>query len=316
VAHRKLAHLTALRAFEAVARHMSFARAARELSVTPGAISQQIRTLEDYYEVKLFRRHNRRISLTDEAQAVMPDLRAAFDRLSTVAARLQEQSAGGLITVSAPPTLAAKWLVQRLGGFAKAHPKIQVSLESTDRLVDLLREDVDLTLRYGRGKWPGLRAEWLVDEWISPACSPDYLRKAQIHAPSDLAGANLIHDRTMLSDPLFPSWKSWFTAAKVDAGGEQGALHFSSSITAIQAAVDGQGVVLGRSVAIDEELRSGRLVLPFPDIRVPGYGYYVVYRQDALDSQKVAAFKDWLVETFDAHAGAEAGHPGAIGKLT
>lgn len=304
--HRKLAHLTALRAFEAVTRHMSFARAARELSVTPGAISQQIRTLEDYYGVQLFRRHNRRISLTDEAQAVLPDLRAAFDRLSSVTARLQEESAGGLITVSAPPTLAAKWLVHRLGDFARAHPKIQVVLDSSDRLVDLHRENVDLAIRYGRGRWPGLRTELLVHESLTPACAPAFLQAHPLAEPQDLAGVSLIHDRTMLDDAAFPTWDSWFAAARLDGAGDGGGLHLSSSITAIQAAVDGLGVILGRTVAIDEDVAAGRLVLPFPRLRVPGHGYYAVCRPEALEFQKVAAFRDWLLEAFEAFA-ADAG---------
>jgi LysR family glycine cleavage system transcriptional activator len=192
---------------------------------------------------------------------------------------------------------------------------IQVSLDSTDRLVDLQREDVDLALRYGRGKWPHLRAERLVQEWLTPACSPDFLRDHVIHAPRDLTRVNLINDRTMLSDLGFPTWETWFAVAGVATLGEQSVLHFSSSITAIQAAVEGHGVVLGRSVAVDQDLRAGRLILPFPELRVPGYAYYVVYRPEALESQKVAAFKEWVLEAFEDFTAFDADESRAVNEL-
>jgi LysR family transcriptional regulator, glycine cleavage system transcriptional activator len=166
---RKLAHLNALRALDAVARHMSFAKAAKELSVTSGALSQQVRLLEDYYGVQLFHRHNRRISPTDEAAAILPDLIAGFDRLSAAVVKLQSHRGGGMITVTAPPTLALKWLVQRLGDFQARHPNIEVNLDSTDRVVELRREGVDLAIRYGRGVYPGLAVEKLAEETLTPA---------------------------------------------------------------------------------------------------------------------------------------------------
>jgi len=300
--HLRLTHLNALRAFEAVARHMSFVRASRELSITAGALSQQVRLLEDYYGAKLFRRHNRRISLTDAGAAVLPDLRLGFDYLSAVTARLRTDSTEEMMTVSAPPTFAAKWLVRRLGGFAGAHPTIRINLESTDRLVDLRREDVDIAVRYGHGKWPGLRAEMLVSEHLTPACAPNYLQGFGLHRPADLARASLIHDRTMGTDPGFPTWATWFEAAGLNGVKVQGGLTFSSSITAIQAAVDGHGVILARSVTIEEELENGRLVLPFPDARLAGQAYYVAYLPETLKARKVAAFRAWILEA--AHNGA------------
>ena len=299
MAHRKLAHLNALRAFEAVARNLSFAKASRELSVTSGALSQQVRLLEEYYGVKLFWRHNRRVSLTDEASAVLGDLEAGFDRLAAAVLKLQSHAAGGMITVSAPPTLALKWLVHRLGAFRAEHPNIEVNLDSTDRVVELRREGVDLAIRYGRGAYAGLKVEKLADETLTPACSPAYLEAHAIAAPRDLLAATLIHDRTLADHPSFPTWGTWLARAGVEGGAPQGALHFSTSVTAIQAAVDGQGVVLGRNLTIQEDLAAGRLVTPFPGIAGPGWAYYLVYPPDALETRKVAAFRDWLVEQFD-----------------
>lgn len=300
MSYRKLAHLNALRAFEAVARHMSFVKASRELSVTSGALSQQVRLLEDYYGVKLFRRHNRRISLTDEAAAVFEDLEAGFDRLSAAVVKLQSHAGGGLITVTAPPTLALKWLVHRLKDFRVRHPNIEVNLDSTDRLVELRREGVDLAIRYGKGVYPGLTAERLADEVLTPACSPAYLREQRIARPADLLDATLIHDRTLADHPSFPTWASWFARAGVEGEPSQGGLHFSSSTTAIQAAIDGHGVVLGRNLTIQEELAAGRLVTPFPEIAGQGWSYYLVYPPEALETRKTAAFRDWLVGQFEA----------------
>jgi LysR family glycine cleavage system transcriptional activator len=293
MAVRKLAHLNALRAFEAVARHMSFLEASRELAVTPGAISQQIRLLEDYYGVPLFRRHHRRISLTDEAAAILPTLGAGFDLLARALTQLQSEVAGGLLVVTAPPTFAVKWLAPRLGAFALAFPRIQVRLESGQRLVDLRREEVDVAIRYGKGHWPGLAAELLFDEEMVPACAPAFA--TGVREPADLVGARLIHDRTMRdSDPDYPDWRDWFAALGVDSGRAQGALHFSSSLAAIQAAVDGHGVILGRSGAIDEEIKEGRLVVPFDRPIRSGYSYFLTSVGGLADAPKVATFRDWL----------------------
>lgn len=308
---RKLAHLNALRAFEAVARHMSFVQASRELSVTSGALSQQVRLLEDYYGVKLFRRHNRRVSLTDEATAVMVDLEAGFNRLSAAVVKLQSHGGGGMITVTAPPTLALKWLVHRLKDFRALYPNSEVNLDSTDRLVELRREGVDLAIRYGGGAYPGLRTEKLADESLTPACSPGYLEQQDIQTPRDLLRATLIHDRTLADHPSFPTWGTWLAKAGVPDEPPKGGLHFSTSITAIQAAIDGHGVVLGRSLTIQQEIAAGRMVTPFPEIEGQGWGYYLVYPAEALNTRKVAAFRDWLMQQFSPEERKETSEPEA-----
>jgi LysR family glycine cleavage system transcriptional activator len=298
MAHRRLTHLNALRAFEAVARHMSFARAADELAVTSGALSQQVKLLEDYYGVVLFRRHNRRVSLTDEARAILPDLKAGFDSLAGAVSRLQAHHGGGALSISAPPTFSVRWLTPRLGDFARACPDLEVTLDSTDRLVDLVREEIDVAVRYGRGRWDGLTAEWLADEVITPACAPAYLERHPLREPADLHDAQLIHDRAMLEHPGFPTWQAWFDAAGITPAEGQPALHFSSSVTAIEAAVHGQGVVLGRNLMIEAELAAGRLVAPFPQTGIPGYAYYLVYPQARALPAKAVRFRDWITEAF------------------
>jgi LysR family glycine cleavage system transcriptional activator len=299
--NKKLAHLNALRAFEAVARHLSFAKAASELSVTPGAISQQVKLLEDYYGVELFRRNGRQISLTDQAAAILPELSTAFDLLVRATTRLQSQGMGGIVSVTVPPTFAVKWLAQRLGDFTLAHPGVQIRVESTERLVDLRREQADIAIRYGDGLWDGHHADHLFDERLMPVCSPVYLEAHPMNSLADLATARLIQDRTMLSTRLdFPDWNSWLADVGVEAP-EEGALQFSSSLAAIQAAIDGHGVILGRSALIGEELKSGRLIAPFKKESLSGYGYYVLTVDQAPLAPRVEAFKQWLLDEVERY---------------
>lgn len=294
--NKKLAHLNALRAFEAVARHLSFAKASTELSVTPGAISQQVKLLEDYYGVELFSRNGRQIALTDEGAAIFPELSTAFDLLVRATSRLQSQGMGGTVNVTVPPTFAVKWLAQRLGDFALDHPGVHIRVDSTERVIDLRREQADIAIRYGAGSWDGLNSDHLFDEKLMPVCSPAYRDAHPMSSLADLTRARLIHDRTMSSTKLeFPDWDSWLADAGVEAP-EEGALQFSSSLAAIQAAIDGHGVILGRSALIDEELKSGRLVAPFDKESRSGYGYYVVTVQQAPLAPRIEAFRKWLLD--------------------
>jgi LysR family glycine cleavage system transcriptional activator len=294
MAHKKLAHLTAWRAFDAVARNTSFQKAARELSVSPGAISQQVKLLEDYYGVRLFQRNGRSVSLTNDGMAVFPEISAGFDCLARATARLQANTAEGIVQVTAPPTFSVKWLAQRLGRFSVANPAIQVLIDSTERLVDLRREPADVAIRYGGGTWEGMRAEPLMDEWITPVCSPAYLTDCPINSAEDLAAARLIHDRAMQTTNLdYPDWDSWFAMQGMVAPAS-GALHFSSSLAAIQAAIDGHGVILGRSPMIAEELALGSLIAPLgPGIR-SSQSYYILTADQQPIPFRVAVFIDWL----------------------
>ncbi len=293
---KKLAHLNALRAFEAVVRHMSFAKASEELNVTPGAISQQIKLLEDYYDIRLFRREGRRIALTEDASKIVPTLTAGFDLLARATAVLQANRGGGVVRVTCPPTFAVKWLAPRLGEFAIEHPGIQVSVESDGRLVDLRREEPDVGIRYGGGSWRGLTAERLFDEKLTPVCSPSYLAACPIGLVEDLTKARLIHDLTMDSTGLdYPDWSTWFEMQGLPVP-QDGALRFSSSLAAIQAAVDGHGVILGRSTLVESELKEGRLVAAAGPTIASGYSYYLVTPDDGSLSGAVRIFRNWLLE--------------------
>jgi LysR family glycine cleavage system transcriptional activator len=291
---RKLVYLNALRAFEAAARHSSFATAAEELTVTPPAISQHIRALEDYLGVPLFVRSKAGVALTPKARDAYPDIRDGLERLSSGLARLRGSGLDRVVTMTVPPSFAAKWLLSRVERFRALHPDLTVRLDTTDRLADFATDGVDIGVRYGFGSYPGLTSEKLLDEDLYPVCSPKLLPARRKLALAGLARMTLIHDTTIGFDPDFPNWSTWFRAHGMANVDRSRGLQVNSSLMAIQAAVDGQGVALGRSVIVAPDLRAGRLVRPFRDSAETGCAYYVVYQKNARGSAKVMAVRDWL----------------------
>jgi LysR family glycine cleavage system transcriptional activator len=292
---RRLAHLNALRAFEAAARHCSFVLGAEELSVTPAAVSQQIKTLEEYLGIALFRRVAKGVVLTDIARAMLPDVRQGFDMLAAGVARAAAATGRSTLVVSLTASVAAKWLMPRLERFTSRHPAIEVRLDTTTRLVEFSREQVDIALRYGAGRWPGLVVTPLMSEEVFPVCSPKLLsgRKA-LRRMADLRRHTLIHDASMPAASAFPQWSTWLEAAGVSGVDLQRGLHLNASMLVIQAAIEGHGVALGRSVLVADDLATGRLVRPFA-IRVPlQFGYFIVHPRKPVQAKAVEAFGNWL----------------------
>jgi LysR family glycine cleavage system transcriptional activator len=292
---RRLPPLNALRAFEAAARHLSFTKAADELHVTQAAISHQVRALEEYLGIQLFRRQNRAVLLTDAAQLSLPRLREAFDQLAEAVESMGASNPENLLTVSVTPSFAAKWLVPRLDGFRKAWPDLEVRLDASTQLVDFGRDNVDVAIRYGAGRYPGLMSEQLMDVEVSPVCSPQLLKgEHPLETPGDLRWHRLLHTDWSSLRGEEPDWRMWLLAAGVrDIDWAKGP-QFNDWMLAMQAAIEGQGVVLGRSALVANDLAAGRLVRPF-NVSVPGkFAYYLVYPEPAVKRPKVAAFRDWL----------------------
>jgi LysR family glycine cleavage system transcriptional activator len=289
----RLPSLNGLRAFEAAARHLSFTRAAAELNVTQTAISHQIRRLEEEIGIRLFMRQNRSLVLTREAQGYLPAVRAAFADLRQATDRLRRSERDGLLTVSTTPSLAAKWLVPRVAAFQDAHPGIEIRISASTHLVDFRREaEIDMAVRYGRGSWRGLRADWLMAEEFFPVCSPALLGGDKpLRQPADLAQHTLLHATLSRED-----WQLWLTAAGLPTAlALKRGLSFDQSYMAIQAAIDGLGVALGRTPLVEADIAAGRLVVPF-DVMLPDEaGYYVVAPEESAETPKVALFRDWLV---------------------
>ena len=289
-----LPSLNGLRAFEAAARHLSFTRAAVELNVTQTAISHQIRRLEEQLGKRLFVRRSRALALTREAEEYLPAIRTAFEDLRRATARLQRSDREGLLTVSTTASLAAKWLVTRVASFQEAHPGIEVRITTSAHLVDFQREEVDLAVRYGRGNWPGLRTQWLMAEDIFPVCSPALMNGAKpLRRPEDLAHHTLLHTTVGRED-----WRLWLTAAglPVSLAARRG-LSFDLGFMALQAAIDGLGVALGRTRLVDADIAAGRLVVPFDVVLPADAGYYIVAPEETADATKIVLFRDWLTQS-------------------
>jgi LysR family glycine cleavage system transcriptional activator len=288
----RLPPLSALRTFEAAARHLSFTRAADELHVTQAAVSHQIKALEADLGVCLFRRLNRRLLLTDEGQLLMPSVRRAFDELTAGVERVRERCCGGALTISTTPSIAANWLASRLGRFQALRPEFEIRLMATPRLVDFAREGVDCGIRYGFGDWPGLVAERLFSAALTPVCSPRLLAGPEpLREPADLARHTLLHALDDMDD-----WRLWLRAAGVSGIDPQRGPKFESMPLALQAAISGTGVAIARGPLADEALAAGLLVQPF-DLELPSEcAYYFVVPELRADQPKIQAFRAWLLD--------------------
>ena len=296
---RSIAHLNALRAFEASARHQSFSLAAQELNVTPAAVGQLVRTLEDWLGSPLFVRSTSgraRLVTTEVAEQALPDIRAGLERLAVGLERLRSGCAGGVLTVTVSPAFAAKWLLPRIERFQAAWPETDLRLDTSLKPVDFVAQRIDVGVRYGRGQWPGLAAEKLMDEEVYPVCAPALLATATLQAPGDLRGQVLIHDQSVDTSTGFASWQAWLRHAGVQGVPTDRGLRINNSAAVLQAAIDGQGVALARSVMAHDDLAAGRLARLFPQVRLEStLAYYVVYRPECIAQPKVAAFRDWLL---------------------
>lgn len=305
----RLPPLIAVRYFEAAARHLSFTKSAQELHVTHSAISHQIKALEEWLGVPLFRRLNRSLMLTEAGQAYARPVREALEKLGEASRALRSREQTGSLTVSVMPSFAAKFLVPRLGGFRRAHPDIDVRISASERLVDFAREDVDVGIRYGRGTWPGLRIDRLIRVNIFPVCSPQ-LRAGPppVVIPADLLQHTLMHD----SDWPESMWARWLSIAGVKAEQLKPSLSFNYSSLMIQAAIDGLGVALAEEALVRDDLASGRLVKPF-EIDMPSdYAHYVVTPEAAADRPKIRAFREWLLAEIAASEPAAEVDDGAV----
>ncbi|OSI63882.1 transcriptional regulator [Bradyrhizobium canariense] len=289
----RLPSLNGLRAFEAAARHLSFTLAASELNVTQTAISHQIRRLEEELGIRLFVRQNRALALTAEARDYLPGVRAAFNDLRLATDRLLRKDDDKVLTVSTLASLAAKWLLPRLTDFQEHHPGIDVRITTSTSLVDFQRDNVDAAIRYGRGQWPGLRADWLMADELFPVCSPSLLRGDKpLRCPEDLKSHMLLHTSNANND----DWRLWLTAAGLPADiARQPGITFDMIFMTIQAAIDGIGVAMGRTSYVQDDIAKGRLVVPFKIALPADAGFYLVAPEGRREAPKLAAFREWMI---------------------
>ena len=305
----RLPPLNALRVFEAAARHLSFKEAAVELHITQAAVSHQVKSLEEYLGVQLFRRSARGVQLTDAARACLPKLREGFDALAAAVEVIRERGGESELVITAPPVFTARWLMPRLAEFSKREPKIELRVFASSKMVDagaldsstlvgdldLRTESSEVQIHLGAGQYPGHRADRLFGVAIAAVASPDL--QPGLKAPADLAGHTLLHDDAMEIVAGGNAWRKWLEAAGVaDRVEAERGPRFSSNILSLEAASQKLGVALALRPLVNADIASGRLCAPF-DVEVkPGSAYYLVCPEVIADRPAVAAFRKWLLE--------------------
>ena len=287
--------LNSLRAFEAAARHLSFQNAAEELSVTPGAISQQIKKLEDILQTPLFHRDSRAVTLTEAGRVLRPDLSRGFESLDDAVQQLKQSAEHQHITVSMTPSFAAKWLVPRLEKWTAQQPDVDVRISASLGLANFGPDGVDLGVRFGSGNYDGLTSALLLKESFVVVCSPIFIDGSkQIKTPEDLHDHTLIHVSGPQGTPG-TDWQEWLKSAGVDGIDTSRGLVFDDTAVAILAAIGGQGVLLSRRALVEDDIAAGRLALPF-DLDLPlEFAWRIVAPEGKLKRPEVSAFRDWLL---------------------
>ena len=302
---RSLPPLNSLRAFEATARHLSFTNAADELNVTAGAISQQVKHLEEYLGIRLFIRKNRMITLTQEAQLALPYLTDGLDKLAEGVSAIRDYQVSKPLTITLPPTFAARWLMPRLMRFQKRHPEIDVRIDATYKLVDIINQDIDAGIRFGTGDYTGIESEFLFKQEVIPVCSPNLLTASsdkglKLEKPEDLNNHTLLHCDFFLNNTsqTQPDWDLWFAMVGVDSNkiDTTHGVHFAQHDLLVQAAIEGQGVALVASISAQKALKEGLLVQPFDSGLPLEHAYYFIVPKAKIHLPRIQLFRKWLLE--------------------
>jgi LysR family glycine cleavage system transcriptional activator len=301
-ATRRPPNFSALRAFEAAARHENFSRAADELNLTHGAISHQVRALERELGRPLFVRHGRQVKVTSDALAFARSLARAFGDIEAAADAMRAATAQQRLTVTSIPSFAARWLAPRLGRFIDLHPDIEVVLQSSGQLQDLAREGIDVGIRFGRGHYPGMLVERLMGDVYYPVASPHYRDGALPATPRELAQHTLLRS--------VEPWTPWLQAAGVEMAEPSGGVLFDDLSLLVRSAADGNGVGLVRHVVAMQEIAAGKLVRLFDIVAPSPDDYYFVAPPGTAGRPQVAAFRDWLfgeIAAFEREEGIKEG---------
>ncbi|TDJ25121.1 MAG: transcriptional regulator GcvA [Gammaproteobacteria bacterium] len=287
---RRLPPLNSLKNFEAAGRLLSFTRAAHELNVTQAAVSHQIKLIEGYLDVTLFVRTPRKLVLTEQGRALLPDIIEAFDKLSIAIGAVRQEPSSKMISVRLAPSFAAKWLSPRLKYFWLQHPEIDLCLYHANPAVEFDREEIDIAVTYGKGDWPGVVADPILSLDFYPVCTPAFMTNDR-----PLSNIDNLRYYSLLHDANYECWSDWLKLAKIEGINANKGTIIDDTNVLIQAAVDGQGVALGSTTFVQDLLDSGKLVKPFDITLVNEFAYYVVCPEAHLKNSSVQAFKNWLL---------------------
>ncbi|MGB8816403.1 MAG: transcriptional regulator GcvA [Rhizobiaceae bacterium] len=290
----------ALRTLVAAGRHLNFTRAADELGLTPAAVSFQIKEIEDQLGVKLFVRTSRSIRLTEPGTILCDAAADALDVMHRAVSKAQKAARGtAQLKVTVDPQFATKWLMRRVERFRKAHPDIDLRFDIAYEVRDFEVDDIDVAIRFGAGKYPGLAAKRLFDNVIVPVCSPRLLTSGKpLKEPRDLLHHTLAHIEWSRQGVTWPNWRMWMAAAGIDDFDDSNTLVFETSSNAVDAAMAGDAVALADFAMVASDLAEGRLVRPFElSIKVPSeYAYFLVYPEMSASDRRIIAFRHWMLE--------------------
>lgn len=305
--------LPALRAFEAVARLGSVRAAAAELRVTPAAVSQQVKAMEADLGLQLIRRRGNSLELTEAARAGSDTLTAGFRLLSEAVRQFRDHKASPQIRLSVDPTLAASWLIARLPRYRALPGSVDLLLDANRFYADFTRDQIDAAIRFGIGKFPGLDAHFLLAEELFPVCSPKLLRGPHpLKQPGDLRYHTLLHNDWSSRLGNWPNWQDWLNEAGAKDVDGRGGLHFNDGLVVIEAALSGQGIMLGNTTAVADLIAAKKLVAPFPTRIKSDLGYYFVCPEHLARRRDIGVLRDWLLA--EAAQEGQAGTNGQAGK--
>ncbi|MGC7559524.1 transcriptional regulator GcvA [Pasteurella sp. PK-2025] len=291
---KRLPPLNSLKAFESAARHLSFTKAAEELFVTQAAVSHQIKLLEDFLGIELFKRKNRALALTELGKTYFTDVSKILHRLAEATDNLLAQKQNKHLTISVPQTFGIQWLVPHLSEFNKLHPEIEVRLKGVDHDEGLLSKEIDIAIYYGQGNWDNLQVEKLVEENLLILGSPKLLEQKPIHTKEDLTAHTLIHTYTR------DNWQNMANLLQLeDLNIKQGSL-FSHTFMALQAAIHGQGLVLANRILAQQEIDNGHLQIALPTMLRDPKSFYVVNHFE-INDERIQAFRAWIIKTMKQH---------------
>ena len=298
----KIQLLNALQCFEKAGQRLSFKQAAEALNVTPAAVSHQIKDLEAYLGADLFIRETRKVKLTQLGQQLLPALVEGFNGIHHAVNRAKNNSQDNKLRINTSPSFAGRWLLPRLADFQLAHPEIDLLMGTSTKRLSLQQEEIDIAIRYGDGNYPEYQVEKISDEYLIPVCSPEYLATHDIADAINLQQCNLLHDQGMVDSlPDYPGWKDWFEQQGIECKAPLRGLSFESSNFTLQAAQGGQGIALGRSLLVADDLKSGKLVVAAPHTIELSYAYYLVAlslkinSSQYLEQDNVELFRRWII---------------------